>query len=212
MDVIFDLHWSDRGMDEMGEQHSMPDANSVIFWQEVAEIYQEDSRVLFELYNEPYIGSWEVWLNGGQSGEGFVGVGMQDLYDAVRDAGAENIVIIGGLTWASDLSEVPSYRVQGYNIVYAAHPYDHGGGTQLAYWETAWGFLAATDPVLLTEFGNYNCNGQYYADVIDYAASKGIGWTAWAWYPGGCEFPALIEDWRGTPSVPGEVVRAALQQ
>jgi hypothetical protein len=37
------------------------------------------------------------------------------------------------------------------------------------------------------------------------------GWTAWAWYPGGCAFPALIDDWSGTPSATGTIVRAALQ-
>jgi hypothetical protein len=55
--------------------------------------------------------SWEVWLSGGDTGEGWQGVGMQKLYDTVRAAGADNLVIVGGLDWAYDLSGVPSHRV-----------------------------------------------------------------------------------------------------
>jgi endoglucanase len=220
LDVILDLHWSDRGLDEEGAQHELPDSNSVEFWTQVAEVYGDDSRVLFELYNEPFLGSasptssdWDAWLNGGETSEGFVGVGMQDLYDAVRGAGASNVVVIGGLVWASDLSGISTRRVQGRDIAYAAHPYDHGYGIATpAYWENQWGFLAATDPILLTEFGNFDCSTAYYEELIAYAASENTGWTAWAWYPGDCEFPSLITDWNGTPSAPGEVVRAALLQ
>ena len=33
---------------------------------------------------------------------------MQQLYDTVRATGAQNLVIIGGLNWAYDLSGVPA--------------------------------------------------------------------------------------------------------
>ena len=51
---------------------------------------------------------------------------MQELYDVVRTrdgAGADNVVIAGGIGWAFDLSGVASHRIQGYNIMYATHPY-----------------------------------------------------------------------------------------
>ena len=63
--------------------------------------------MLFELYNEPHDVSWRVWKSGGDAGDGCQAVGMQQLYDAVRATGAENLVIIGGLDWAYDLSGVP---------------------------------------------------------------------------------------------------------
>jgi hypothetical protein len=77
LDVILDLHWSDRGdltVSKAGQgqgqaghadQQQMADINSKQFWSEVASKYQNDGHVLFELYNEPHDISWDVWLHGG---------------------------------------------------------------------------------------------------------------------------------------------------
>lgn len=210
LDVILDLHWSDRG--DYGVtpgQQRMADNHSVLFWDQVADRYKDDGRVLFELYNEPHDVPWQVWRDGGDSGDGFTVVGMQTLYDTVRATGAENIVIVGGLDFAYDLSGVPGTPLSGYNIAYATHPYDFGN-KQPAAWEADWGFLTATHPVLVTEFGSFECGSQYASALIDYAAQRNLSWTAWAWYPGGCGFPSLITDWAATPSEVGQVVRTAL--
>jgi endoglucanase len=219
MDVILDLHWSDRGVlggcDPAGGcQQLMPDANSLRFWTEVATRYRNDGRVMFELYNEPHDVSWDVWRNGGDTGQGWQAVGMQQIYDAVRATGAENLVVIGGLDWAYDLSGVPANRIDGHNIVYATHPYRFPGAFQRepALWGTFWGFLARTDPVIVTEFGDISgtCATDYAAQVIDYADFRYVSWTSWAWFPGGCTFTALVTDWAGTPSPLGDVVKPAL--
>jgi endoglucanase len=219
MDVILDLHWSDTGVlgscvspPTSGCQQQMPDANSLTFWSEVATRYRNDGRVLFELYNEPHDVSWTVWKSGGTTSSGFQAVGMQQLYDTVRATGAQNLVLIGGLNWAYDLSGVPSNRIEGRNIVYVTHPYD-SAGRRPSNWDKSWGFLTQTDPVIVTEFGSLNdttCATDYSAQLIKYADSHATSWTAWAWYPGGCTFPAIINDWSGTPSASGNIVKAAL--
>lgn len=211
MDVILDLHWSDRAQGAQPGQQRMADENSRTFWSQVAEKYKGDGRVQFELYNEPHDVSWEVWLNGGASGDGFTVVGMQGLYDAVRATGANNLVIVGGLDHAYDLKGVPSHRVKGYNIAYASHPYDFPN-KQPANWRQDWGFMASTDPVVLTEFGDIsgNCDTSYYSQLIQYADSVGASWTGWAWYVADCKFPSLIDDWSGTPTAAGAIVKAAL--
>ncbi|PRP98576.1 glycoside hydrolase family 5 protein [Enhygromyxa salina] len=210
MDVVLDLHWSDKGdLSQVPAQQRMADENSRAFWQSVAERYKDDGRVIFELYNEPHDVAWFVWLNGGDSGDGFEAVGMQALYDTVRDAGADNLVLIGGLNYAYDLSGVPNHRVEGYNIVYTSHPYDFGN-KQPGTWDADWGFLAETDPIFVTEFGSFDCNPSYSQQLIDYAEQRGLSWSAWAWFPGGCGFPALIEDLSGTPSATGQIVKTAL--
>lgn len=211
MDVVLDLHWTDRGdLSEVPAQQRMADENSLTFWASVANAYKDDGRVFFELYNEPHDIAWAVWLNGGDSGDGFHVAGMQELYDAVRDAGAHNLVLIGGLDYAYDLSGVPNHRVEGYNIVYASHPYDYSS-KQPGAWDDDWGFLADTDPIFVTEFGSFDCNPSYSQQLIDYAEQRGLSWSAWAWYPGGCGFPGLIEDWSGTPSATGQIVKTALE-
>lgn len=201
MDVILDNHGS-------GSPY-MADADSVVFWKEVATAYRDDPHVLFELFNEPNKISWDVWLNGGIAPSGPPVRGMQELYNTVRSTGATNLVVIGGLNWAYDLSGVPSHRVEGNNIVYNTHPYDYPG-KQPADWDRAFGALAKTDPVIATEFGNFDCTTAYYQSFVNYAKARHISWSAWGWFPGGCGFPAIVSDWNGTPNAPGQVIKEAL--
>jgi endoglucanase len=219
MDVILDLHWSDAGTlgqcpGTNGCQQKMADRNSVTFWSEVASRYAGDGRVMFELYNEPHDVTWDVWLAGGYTGDGYQAAGMQKLYDTVRSAGADNLVIIGGLDWAYDLSGVPEHRVVGYNIAYATHPYASSGSERRSrFWDIYWGGLTATDPVIVTEFGDTRtCADDYAREVLDYADAHAAGWTAWAWFPRGCDFPSLLTDWKATPSVLGASIQAALSR
>ncbi|HEY4186330.1 MAG TPA: glycoside hydrolase family 5 protein [Polyangia bacterium] len=218
LDVILDLHWSDAGV--LGNctstqttscQQNMADLNSMTFWSEVAARYQNDGRVMFELYNEPHDISWSTWRDGGPV-NGYQAVGMQQLYDTIRGTGAQNLVLIGGVGWAYDLSGIETYRVTGYNIAYATHPYDTSGRLP-TMWDHSWGYLTRTDPVVVTEFGALNdatCATGYSAELIQYADANAASWTAWAWFPGGCKFPAIINDWTGAPSPSGVVVKAAL--
>ena len=187
MDVFLDLHWSDRGVlgscpPSAGCQQLMPDANSLTFWSQVAARYQNDGRVAFELYNEPHDVGWDVWRNGGTTFQGWQAVGMQQLYDAVRATGAQNLVVIGGLDWAYDLSGVPANRINGYNIVYATHPYTSTDRTLRppSDWDRAFGSLTGTDPVVATEFGVLNdtaCTTDYDSQLIQYADAHLAGWT-----------------------------------
>jgi hypothetical protein len=236
MDVILDLHWSDKGDYTVGHtcltangncQQDMADAHSVIFWDQVAAHYKDDPQVLLELYNEPKIGgytpqtaSWDTWLNGGQS-SGFTVHGMQELYTHVRNAGANNLVIIGGLSWSFDLSGISSHAVTGTNIVYNTHVYNQDPENQ---WFSKFGTFAATYPLIATEFGDHSgtCSTTVVTDFTNYATGAAVGgssapagklsWTAWAYYApptNPCNFPALISG-DGTPNAMGLVVQKAL--
>lgn len=211
MDVILDLHWSDRG-DTANDsaQQRMADDNSLTFWTEVAREYKHDYHVVFELYNEPHDVSWEVWQYGGDSGSGFEAVGMQDLYDAVRSTGAENLIIINGLDWAFELSKINEYPVQGYNLIYGIHIYDQPGKRLTTDWARSLKQVQDKHPVIITEFGNFDCDPSFYKSILSYAKTHHLGWVGWAWYPGGCGFPALISNWSGTPNVLGEELKKML--
>jgi endoglucanase len=187
MGVILDLHWN------RGSQQNMADRNSITFWKSVATRYMSNLWVMFELYNEPKDISWDQWRNGDSEY-----AGMQTMYDAIRQVGAENAVIVGGLNWAFDLSGIATHAIEGRNIVYATHPYDYEGKRQ-GEWMAAFGFAAARYPIIMTEFGQYCREGTYVADLMAFAESYGIHWTAWAWYVQGCAFPSIISDWNGTP-------------
>ncbi len=231
LDVILDLRWSDQGslavtkvnlgmmtpQDSSGDsdQQQMADANSKEFWLEVATKCRGDGHVLFELYNEPNGITWSTWLNGGVGPDGFTIVGMQQLYDTVRnDAHANNVVIAGGLDWAFDLSGVATNPIAGYNVMYATHPYS--SNDSMGQWEGSFGYLAEGDiaPVIATEFGDGSamCTGAWDTSLIQFADKDKISWTAWAWFPGTCSFPALLESpWSSyTPTVQGLAVKNAL--
>jgi aryl-phospho-beta-D-glucosidase BglC (GH1 family) len=240
LNVIFDLHIGDRGQqnfDPAQGMPQMPDVNhSLPFWKDVAAIYKNDGGVIFEMYNEPHDVTSDVWLNGGtiQAGPNYAGgpigeayqaVGMQQLYDAIRAEGAQNLIIASGTHWGYYLSTINNYRVKGYNIAYSSHPYDYDD-KQPNVWENDWGFMASQVPVVVTEFGAYDCNADgYYTRFLDYAKQKNIGWIAWAWWTPPdvsstysaaereheiCQFPSLIRDWNGTPSVTGTLIKARL--
>jgi endoglucanase len=253
LEVIVALQHSDRGDPGypgdayVTNMHQpMADVNhSIPFWKEVAARYKNDGGILFELYGEPFplggkggFSNWDLWLNGGmhpadkvyEPRAPFQAAGMQQLYDAVRSTGAHNMVLVSGTQWGYYLDGVPSHRVNGYNIAYATHPWDYVNpntgerARQPAEWDQAWAFLAATDPVLITEFGGYDCTTPYTEAVLDKADQLGLSWIAWAWVAPSsktskrqegrndpiCEFPMLITDWEGTPSRVGQVVKDRL--
>ena len=187
--------------------------------------YKDDGHVLFELYNEPNNIGLDVWLHGGTT-LGFKAVGMQELYDAVRAAGANNVVIAGGTNWAYDLSGVGpgGVAIQGYNVMYATHPCTCARATPRSGWEAAcsdtWSSRGLRGPwwrpSSATPGRRRGGTGAYDSALIQFANQHHMSFTAWAWYvddgdlsadPQGCSFPSLILDWTGTPTVQGAAVK-----
>ncbi len=239
--VILDLHWSGTyasttsttpctgaGWKTSTGQQDMPDGNSVTFWSSVAGTswIKNNPAVLFDLYNEPIDPTytetavkWDVWLNGGATGgTPSTTPGMLALLSAIRDEGANNVVIAGGLNWAYDLRGVVgkqpggglSYPLTdtgtGYGVVYDAHVYPNKG--------VSGNFNPATDgvtyidpcaavyPVLISEFGeSTSClgdvsdGGAWDTTVTNWISTQpGInGGAAWAVNTNQC--PALITSW-----------------
>lgn len=216
LNVILDLQWSDGGGQSLqgGGTWAMPDADSVTFWQQVASIYKGYPNVLFELFNEPHPPQWVCWAAGcsisndnGYSDDchcmkvlRYASVGMQALVKAVRDTGASNLVIVAGMNWGYDLSQITSYPMKGSNVVYDTHPYPYSG-KQPGDWDAAFGAISAQYPVLSAENGEYDCGTGYMSQMLSYFDAHSIGWIAWAWVVQGnpCSYPQLILNYHGTP-------------
>jgi endoglucanase len=219
LNVMLDLQWSNAGGQSQGagDAWAMPDQDSVTFWHHVASAYKNYQNVLFELFNEPhmYPNSWSCWRNGCQivkdnSGPGghdhgrysYQSVGMQTLLDTVRQSGANNLAIVGGTDWGFDLSQVPTYHLSGANVVYDTHPYPYGG-KQPSDWESAFGKVSATYPVISTESGEYDCKTTFVSQLLDYFDAHDIGWISWAWVPpvgDVCSYPRMVVDLNGFPT------------
>ncbi len=197
MYVILDCHWSNGGQgeivrregvkntDKVGRfngQKCMPDEEVKAFWLEIAALYGNHPAVLFNLYNEPHGVSWEMWRNGGtktehlfdlKSGEHkekeYMTVGHQQLVEAIRDAGAKNVIVAGGLDWGYDLRGISGEagdekvyalvdqsthkdpKKRGFGIIYDTHIYPWKGNTQA--WENCIGGTRKQHPVIAGECG-----------------------------------------------------------
>src|SRR5215470_3359012 len=167
LNVILDLHWSDAGGKSFqgGGPWSMPDTDSILFWKQVASIYKSYSNVLFELYNEPHPPSWSCWeasctiTDNTYSNDchctkrlTFFSVGMQALVDAVRKTGATNLVVVAGMDWGFDLSQIARYSIKGANVVYDTHLYPYPN-KQPNSWDVAFGSISKKYAVISAENG-----------------------------------------------------------
>ncbi|HVW81449.1 MAG TPA: cellulase family glycosylhydrolase [Mycobacteriales bacterium] len=195
MVALINLHFSTAGDCRPPTLTPMADSpGSLTFWQEVATRYESNPLVAFDLFNEPYVPQ-SIWLNGGAytfDGHGVAAAGMQQLYDDVRNTGAKNLVVISGLNYAS---QAPTQFVDGYNIAYGVHAYTCPQGPPpnctKAYAADPydptpildkWLSLAKTYPLIISEFGFPNGDsGSYNANLIGYATSHELSWSAFAW-------------------------------
>ncbi|MGA2245224.1 MAG: cellulase family glycosylhydrolase [Verrucomicrobiota bacterium] len=218
--IILDLHWSD--CNEWGRnigQHSMPDTNSLVFWRDFAPAFANRPAVLFDLYNEPHDVSWDVWLNGGlvrdkpisyrtnNPPKTFEAVGLQALLDAVRAAGAKNVVVAGGLDWAYDFSGILQGRQlsdpHGNGVIYANHCYDNKHDS-VQTWIAKMEIASATLPVIVSEFGGRSGPSREVPEdnwlfhVMRSLDAHHWSWTAWDLHTSAQ--PALISDWDYTPT------------
>lgn len=157
MVAILDLHWTDGRYTEKSNgcasaeatcQKPMPDAaESIPFWSAVAETFKGDDAVIFDLFNEPYpdralpteAAAWQCWLKGGSScspGIPYNVAGMQTLVNTVRAVGANNVIMLGGLSYSNDLTGWLQYEPvdPDHNLVASWHSYSVNSCNNLACW------------------------------------------------------------------------------
>jgi endoglucanase len=131
--VILDLHWAAPNTNGTPAcptvQNAMADADhSSEFWTSLANTFKGNPAVLFELFNEPFIGessqsssdtqsSWYYILNGGASEAVFLTAGnpgsialnwlttgYQQLLNAIRATGATNVIVAGTDSWTQTMT------------------------------------------------------------------------------------------------------------
>ncbi|HPO91110.1 MAG TPA: cellulase family glycosylhydrolase [Victivallales bacterium] len=202
------------------------------FWENVAEKYKNNPGILFEIFNEAHGISWEIWKNGGdlkgakeKSGDvnveenkeknsGNYSVGMQELINTIRNTGAKNIIIAGGLDWSYDLTGiVDGFALDdkgGNGIVYSTHIYP---------WKRNWEkFLCLADkyPIFIGEVGNLRRwedfsfikpearhepvgpESAWPKDMLGLIQKYKFHWTGFSFHPR-CG-PMVIQDWNYTPT------------
>jgi hypothetical protein len=217
MYAILDLHWNAPGGQLALEQAPMADRDhSPAFWASVAARFKDNGAVLFDLYNEPHPDSerdtaeaWRCWRDGGTcAGVPFAAAGMQELLDAVRGAGAANVVILNGVVWGNHLTRWEAYKpVDPANqLAVGWHSYRDGlsecDDSAAACLDQKLLTLSQNHPIVATEIGEFDCRSTHVEAVTAWLDAHGPqSYTAWSWMPSGCAAePALITDWSGTPT------------
>jgi hypothetical protein len=202
MVVILDLHWNAPGRTlATGQQEMADQSHSPAFWRSVATAFKTTPDVVFDLYNEPWGISWSCWLKGCQVSGGWRTAGMQELVDDVRDVGATQPIMIGGLNHSSDLTEWLKYEPKDplHQLVASLHMYSGGGCSAYDCWLRVLDPLAQDVPIVTGEMGEYDCGDGFIDEYMKFADRVGISYLGWAWDAGwNCnQGPALIYSWEG---------------
>lgn len=216
--AILDLHWNAPGTEQATNQEPMADADHApAFWTSVAITFKDrPNMVVFDLYNEPASAggggpSWQCWRDGGclvpdtiaNNGATFQAAGMQQMVDAVRNTGASNLLLLGGLGYASDLSSwLPSRPTDPRNNLAASwHSYQGNGCSTPDCWTTQVAPVAQQVPVVADEIGEQDCAHDYLDQVMGFLDQYRQSYLAWGWYAGSCQGSyQLISDWAGVPN------------
>jgi endoglucanase len=227
---ILDLHFTDiaGGASSMDVQQPMPDANGTAFWTSVAGVFKSQDKVIFDLFNEPFPDSnmdatsaWQCWENGGSTcpGVSYPVVGMQAMLTAVRNAGATNFVVLGGLEYSNDLSQWLTYEPTdpAHNLGVSWHVYSNSNYTSNHTFSADALPVLAKVPIVATEIGDGEdppaCNGQFIGTVMDFLDNPGSSippqsYLAWSWSTD--NMPALLSAYPGTATCDGPTYKAHL--
>jgi endoglucanase len=194
---ILDLHWAAPGDQMPRELWPMPNADhSEAFWRDVALTFMGDDGVVLEPYNEPFPDSnrvsdvaWDCWLNGCEATqwnetETYTAVGMQALVDAIRETGAANLILLGGVQYSNDLSQFLDHMpVDPFENTGAAwHAYNFNACANQGCWDMRPGAVADVVPVVATEIGQSDCSGSAFLQpLMNWLDSRQLGYLAWSW-------------------------------
>jgi hypothetical protein len=203
----------------------MPDAAEAIpFWTSVASTFKGNNAVIFDLFNEPYASratgstttGWQCWLSGGTcAGIGYQVAGMQSMVNAVRSAGASNVLMLGGEEYSNDLTDWLAYEPTDpdHNLVASWHSYNFNTCSTQSCWTSEVAPVIAAVPVVAGEIGENDCADGYVDPLMTWLDSEHTSYLAWAWNADfNCSSgPGLISDYTGTPTGYGVGVEAHLQ-
>jgi len=224
--VILDLHWNAPGTDKALDQKPMADRDhSPGFWAGVGSYFKDRPAVLFDLYNEPYPDSnhnttaaWTCVRDGGTCpGVPFTAAGSQEMVNAIRGAGASNVVLVGGPQYAGVVDRWtefkpadPAGQLAASVHIYYNNPADPEWAPCYlqSCWDSSIAPLAATTPVVIGEVGEHDCSSALLMPLLNWADTKGVSYLAWSWFTGNCAAePALISSYDGTPTGEGAGIR-----
>ena len=233
--AILDLHWTDGAYTGPSAgcssaqatcQKPMPDAAQAIpFWSSVAAAFKGNDAVIFDLFNEPYASradndnsaeGWQCWATGSPcTGISYPVAGMQQMINAVRGAGANNVIMLGGEEYSNDLTGWLQNEPTDpdHNLVASWHSYNFNSCSSQSCWTSQVAPVIAQVPVVAGEIGENDCAGGYINPLTTWLDSQHTSYLAWAWNADfNCSSgPGLVTDYvPGDPTAYGAAYKAHL--
>jgi endoglucanase len=198
--------WTTDGRPNMTNRRYSPR-----MWASVARRFKSNGDVVFGLLSEPYpmgnssgAAAWRCWRDGWCSTPFGPAAGMQELIDAVRAAGAGNVILLSGVGHGTNLNRFLDYvpRDPLGRVVAAVHVYPFGHCASLACWNAQFSPIIREMPLVAGEVGEEatGCDGSYVQRFMRWADAHGVGYVAWTWNTWDSDYcPVLIESFDGTP-------------
>lgn len=126
------------------------EALALDFWRTVSARFGDDTRILFELWNEP-VYDGQMWRSTGEHWP-FLKALWVRLIKEVRSR-SDAIVIVAGGRWAHDLNGVAKDLIDDPRVIYSWHCYPNEDRGVASRWPDSLGGLPAVKPVVVTEWG-----------------------------------------------------------
>ena len=167
--VILDWHILSDGnpMDHLSEAKA--------FFSEMAERYQDQPAVLYEICNEP---------NGNVDWARDIKPYAQEVAGAIREKSPRSVILIGSGTWSQDIHLAAADPLEGKNLMYTLHFYAGTHGQWLR--DRAESALEAGLPLFVSEWGTSAADGSggvYLGEAevwLEFLEKKGISWANWS--------------------------------
>ncbi len=175
-------------------QHPLRHARMLDFWQRMAvSQWANHPQVLFELWNESEdIGSF----SGGPGSWAAQKPAIQETIDAVRAAGAGNIIVVPTPFYSSWIGEATTSPLTGTNIAYAMHQYRSQWEAYSSNRAQILQGLSSGQPIVVTEWGDDTSQTdptlmwptasavapplRQLLEASDGSQNPAAGWFAWA--------------------------------
>lgn len=188
------------------EDTALPSPAMLQFWVAWAERFKTNDRIIFDVFDKPSpMGipgttaagrdavQWEFWLKGGTTADGRTVIGMRQLVETIRSAGANQVVAVQAFSGMFGFQGLePSHWIPDQNVIYEIHPYFDRAMTA-AQRESTFGFLADRLHLYAGEWGfplqenTESCRriprdvssaiGLFW-ETVGYFAQRRMSWTA----------------------------------
>ncbi len=137
---------------------------------------------------------------------------------AVRSTGAQNILLVGPLSYSNDfgangeyLQYLPNDPLG--NLVASWHSYSFNACNNQSCWNALVRPVIEAMPMIVEEIGESDCASDYIDQLMPWLDQLNTGYLAWTWNTWDCDSgPSLIANYSGIPTNFGAGYRKHLRQ